>query len=113
MKKIFISLSLLAVSFVQAQTGDWYNYGEVLKYDIGFNTGYYRTHIFPDSTVNVDYSSGLGSVWMHSLGQVMDPYSDVFDNSIAGAVDPSIGYTVDSINFPYRYSGIKSGLQIR
>ena len=86
MKKIFISLSLLAAAFAQAQTGDWYNYGEVLKYDIGFNTGYYRTHIFPDSTVIVDYSSGLGSVWMHSLGQVMDPYSDIFDNTIAGEI---------------------------
>jgi len=109
MKKALISLSLLAASFAQAQTGAWYNYGEVLKYDIGFNTGYYRTHIFPDSTVNVDYSSGLGSVWMHSLGQVMDPYSDIFDNSIAGAVDPSIGYTVDSINFPYRYFRHQTG----
>jgi len=109
MKNIFISLSLLAASFAQAQTGDWYNYGEVLKYDIGFNTGYYRTHIFPDSTVIVDYSSGLGSVWMHSLGQVMDPYSDIFDNTIAGAVDPSIGYTVDSINFPYRYFRHQTG----
>ena len=36
MKNIFISLSLLAASFAQAQTGDWYNYGEVLKYDIGY-----------------------------------------------------------------------------
>lgn len=82
--------------------GGWYNYGEMLL-DAGYNVNYYRNHLFPDSTVQVEFSSGYGAVWKHAIGQVFDPVADNW--GIAGQVpiDVSDPYTVDSVRIWYRY----------
>jgi hypothetical protein len=72
-------------------------------YDLGGSVSYYRNFLFPDSTVQVEFSSGYGYVWKHSLGHVFDPTSYMFDNTGQVTVFPSASYTLDSIAIPYRY----------
>lgn len=81
---------------------DWYNYGDAI-YDAGGDVSYFRNFLFPDSTVLVDFSDGVGPVWKHSLGEVLDPSSPLFVSNGQTATEPHIPYTLDSIAIPYRY----------
>lgn len=82
--------------------GGWYNFGGMIYDNLG-GTNYYRNHLFPDSSVQVEFSNGFGHVWKHSLGQVFDPADDNW--SIGGIlpIDVTDPYTVDSIRIWYRY----------
>ena len=81
---------------------DWYNYGGTM-YDMGGNVSYFRNFLFPDSTVLVEFTTGYGPVWKHSIGQAFDPTS--LNYTIGGQTHcPStVPYTLDSIAIPYRY----------
>lgn len=84
---------------------EWYNYGQEM-YGFGGNVSYYRSQIWPDTTVFVDYSNGIGRPWIHSIGQVFDPRSDYFEvnhPAVSGA------YSIDSIAIPYRYFRFQNG----
>ena len=105
MNKIFTLIITLAVApwLANAQTSyGWYNYGYTLEAN-GYTPDYYLTHVFPDSTVFVEYSSGLGTVWMHGLGQVFDPTSLYYDIEYTQSLEEGDAFMVDSIGFPYRY----------
>lgn len=84
-------------------TQGWYNYGR-LVYDQGGDVSYFRNNLFPDSTVQVEFSNGMGYVWKHSMGQVLDPVAGywLLNAPVLGAqsTDP---YKVDSIAIWYRY----------
>ncbi len=82
--------------------GGWYNYGQMLV-DAGYNVDYFRNHLFPDSTVQIEFSSGFGSVWKHAIGEVFDPVAGNW--GIAGQIPIDIAdpYTVDSVRIWYRY----------
>lgn len=82
--------------------GGWYNFGTMIYNSLG-NTNYYRNHLFPDSSVQVEYSSGYSSVWKHSMGQVFDPAADSWAIGGTIPIDNSDPYTVDSIRVWYRY----------
>lgn len=82
--------------------GGWYNFGTMI-YDNFGNTDYYRNHLFPDSSVQVEFSSGYGHVWKHSMGQVFDPADDNWANGGIVPIDLTDAYTVDSISIWYRY----------
>lgn len=82
--------------------GGWYNCGEMLT-NAGFNVDYYRNHLFIDSTVQVEYSSGMGSVWKHAMGQVFDPAGNIWANGGIVPIDLTDPYTVDSIRIWYQY----------
>ena len=103
-KQLILVLAALSISIssqAQALQG-WYNYGkEVEVFSMNFNR--YSTHVFPDSTVQVEYNTGLGNVWMHGVGQVLDPTSWVFDNGIVYSIDDQTPYYIDSVAFPYYY----------
>ena len=79
---------------------EWYNYGETID-GMGGNCDYYRNYLFPDSTVLTEFSSGFGSVWKHSYGQMCDPSSLNFINNTL--IDQNADYTVDSVLLWYRY----------
>ncbi|HLP10372.1 MAG TPA: T9SS type A sorting domain-containing protein [Flavobacteriales bacterium] len=86
----------------RAVVSDWYNSGNTM-YNLGGSVSYFRNFLFPDSTVQVEFSSGMGYVWKHSLGHILDPTSTMFDaggQQSVGTINP---YTVDSIGIPYRY----------
>ncbi len=82
----------------------WFNYGYDCRYDQGADVSYFRYHMFPDSTVVVEFSNGMGPVWVHGVGQVLDPYSAMW--SLTGNGGPLLNtdaYSVDSIALFYRY----------
>lgn len=81
---------------------DWYNYGQMI-YNVGGDVSYFRNFLFPDSTVKVEFSDGMGYVWKHSMGEVFDPSSYLFDLNGQFTVETHIPYTLDSIAIPYRY----------
>jgi hypothetical protein len=96
----FERVSSQSPSAERGQTSEWYNYGQAI-YDLGGNVSYFRNFLFPDSTVQVEFSTGMGSVWKHSLGQVLDPTSTLFfNNTPLLATDD---YSLDSVRFWYRY----------
>lgn len=83
----------------------WFNYGEdiwQIADDQGGDVSYFRNHLFPDSTVLVEFTSGLGSPWKHSLGQVFDPISPLF-SVFSPELNQFTPYNLDSIGFYYRY----------
>ncbi|NRA11752.1 MAG: T9SS type A sorting domain-containing protein [Crocinitomicaceae bacterium] len=82
--------------------GGWYNYGEML-FDAGYDVNYYRNYLFPDSTVQVEFSSGYGAVWKHGMGQTFDPTSDNWGIGGIIPIDIADPYTVDSISIWYQY----------
>ncbi|MBK7184276.1 MAG: hypothetical protein IPH89_15965, partial [Bacteroidetes bacterium] len=75
----------------------WFNYGEDI-WEIadaeGGDVSYFRNFLFPDSTVLVEFSDGLGSPWKHSLGQVFDPVSPLF-SVLSPEVNQFTPYTLD------------------
>ena len=79
---------------------EWFNYGETIS-GMGGNVNYYRNYLFPDSTVQVEFTGGFGSVWKHSYGQMCDPSSPNFINNTL--IDANATYTLDSILVWYRY----------
>jgi|GEM_PF-519836 len=84
---------------------EWFNYGEdiyLIAQDQGGDVSYFRTFLFPDSTVLVEFTSGLGAPWKHSQGQVFDPVSPFF-SVLSPEVSQYTPYTLDSIGFYYRY----------
>ncbi|NNE56198.1 MAG: T9SS type A sorting domain-containing protein [Flavobacteriales bacterium] len=106
MKKLLLISCLFAALPTFSQDYEdigWYSYGFSLSDAWGFDVDYFRSHIFPDSTVQVDYSSGMGYVWMHGLGQVLDPTSDWFDDGISTTFQENEPYYVDSMRVWYRY----------
>lgn len=84
---------------------EWYNYGSEI-YDFGGNVNYFRFNLWPDSTVIVNFSNGVGAPWKHSVGQIFDPLSVFYETihpQFSGA------YSVDSIAIPYRYYRFQNG----
>ena len=59
------------------QSSGWYNFMREIM-NISSDMPYYRNYLFPDSTVQSEFSNGMGYVWLHSLGQVLDPTSNYF-----------------------------------
>ena len=80
----------------------WYDYGDAI-YSLGGNTSYYRSPLFPDSTVLVEYSSGMGSNWQHSTGQILDPTSYYHEVNGNTQLNPDNHYMLDSVGIFYRY----------
>jgi len=81
---------------------DWYNYGQMI-YNLGGDVSYFRNFMFPDSTVQVEFTDGMGNVWKHSIGEVLDPSSTYFDATGQVSVENTVPYTLDSVAIPYRY----------
>lgn len=89
------------------QSSDWYNFARELT-NISGSMPYYRYSIFPDSTVQVNYADGIGSVGIHTMGQVFDPTSSLFIFE-SSTISKSANYTLDSIAIPYRYNRVQFG----
>lgn len=91
----------------------WYNYGETMnlwhQINVGDTSQLTGNNLFPDSTILVDYAGTFGPPWIHSLGDVLDVSSSVFNdiniypNENLFMTD-AIGYTVDSIGFLFYYN---------
>lgn len=88
------------------QSSAWFNYMRELM-NIVSSMPYYRSYLFPDSTVRVNYSTGIGYVWNHSFGQVLDPTSNYFLLETQ-KISKSANYTLDSIALPYRYRRVQN-----
>lgn len=77
------------------------NYGRLMG--TYANTNYYRTYLYPDSTVLQMYNNGPGRVSRHSLGQVVEPGENIWREYDGSPLYPWMDFTVDSIYLPYRY----------
>lgn len=82
--------------------GGWYNFGGMVYDNLG-GVDYYRNHLFPDSSVQVEFSNGFGHVWKHSMGQVFDPADDNWAIGGIVPIDLTDPYTVDTVRIWYRY----------
>ncbi len=78
---------------------EWFNFGEEI-YNYSLDASYFQMHLWPDSTVLVEFTSGFNNPWKHSVGQVFDPYSIYFQLSHPQVIGD---YSVDSIAIPYAY----------
>ncbi len=80
----------------------WFNYARTVS-SVAINQDYIRNCLYNDSTVKAQFGTGYGNVWKHSIGQVLDPMSDLFAGTIL-PLDPSeYSYHLDSIAIAYRY----------
>ena len=89
------------------QSSDWFNYMRELM-NIVSSMPYYRNYLFPDSTVRAEFGTGIGYVWTHSLGQVLDPTSNYFLLE-SPKISKAAAYTLDSVAIPYRYRRVQNG----
>lgn len=81
----------------------WYCYGETMDMVVG-DVGELNANIlFPDSTIRVQYSDGLGGAWIHKLGEVFDPSCNYFNDPAYHNEELSLpktsSYTLDSLEF--------------
>lgn len=82
---------------------DYYSYPTAIGLQRTSGT-YYRSSLFPDSTVYATYGDGQGgvtlsSVWQHSAGIIFDPKSQLFTTPLS-QYNP---YNVDSVFIRYVY----------
>ena len=77
----------------------WFNFFAELRDTWGVNTVFFRTSLFPDSTVLVQNGTNFDFAFKHSFGQVLDPTSSYHFSPINSAA----AYSVDTIGIPYRY----------
>ncbi len=107
MKKAVLSVfSTLFVLLLNGQSYEpvgWFNYGYTLETNWNVDANFFRTNIFPDSTVQVEYSDGMGATWMYGIGQILDPTSEWFDDGFVEPISEDEPYMVDSIGFFYAY----------
>lgn len=82
----------------------WMNYGRFMNNDVNAPGSYFRNYLYPDSTVQTNFSSGLGYVWKHSIGQVIDPYAKIYSDYSYLKIGQWTTYTIDSIGIIYRYN---------
>jgi hypothetical protein len=79
----------------------WYSYSEAMDMLNGGLSEWNGNMLFPDSTIGVNYSTGIGGTWIHKLADVLDPTSIIFnDNSFFPgemAINRNSTYTFDSI----------------
>jgi len=100
-EKAPVNLPFKITKLTSNQISAWYNMGYLLD-NAGATTSYYRTELFPDSTVMVEYSDDWGNPWQHSVGQVFHPTS-VWTDFGPGMIDEYTSYVLDSVSVPYRY----------
>lgn len=91
----------------KAQKSRWYNYGITMNNalsNISILNGHY---LFPDSTIQVIYTSGPGTPSFHILGDVLDPKSEWFNDpfNYPGElfINNYMPYTVDSVGVQFYY----------
>lgn len=84
-------------------TSRWYNYGDAIDLLWGGGVGEYSAnYLFPDSTMQVEYSGGvIAGTWIHKIADVFDPTSSVFNDPtlFPGELNilKSSTYTLDSM----------------
>jgi hypothetical protein len=80
----------------------WFDPAEAIN-DLNAQTTYFRASLFPDSSVLVQYSDGLGEVGWHSAGMICDPRSLIYEGN-PFKLSRWNTYTVDSIAILYMYT---------
>jgi len=84
-----------------------YNYGQAMDQLLQGAGQYNANFIFPDSTMQVNYSTGLGGTWIHKLADVFDPtaapFNDVTYYPGELQLNKTSSYTLDSIYFDGYY----------
>ncbi|MBA3899842.1 MAG: T9SS type A sorting domain-containing protein [Bacteroidetes bacterium] len=84
-----------------------FNYGNLLAEVKGTGTStvqYFFYYLFPDSLVITNTTNGTRAN-SHHTGQVLDPTANLFweDPNGLGPLPKELAYTLDAIDFPYRY----------
>jgi hypothetical protein len=86
----------------------WYCYGETMNMVVGDVSELNANILFPDSTIQVQYSTGLGGAWIHKLGDVFDPSCTYFNDPAYHNEELSLlknsSYTLDSLEFVCVYA---------
>ena len=80
----------------------WVNQAAILN-DQGGAGSYFRNYLYPDSTVDVMFNNGMGPVWKHSFGQVLDLADALWFDIEGVSVADSEAYSLDSVALYYRY----------
>ena len=105
---VFQKRALAELGNAKVKQGEaWFNYFNELN-QLGVDISYFRNNLFPDSTVQIEFSSGLGFVWKHTVGQVLDPTSQFFLVD-APQLNTAAKYTLDTVAIPYRYRRFQQG----
>lgn len=84
----------------------WYCYAVTMD-DVLQTASFNFNNLFPDTTILVNYSSGYSGPWIHSLGNMIDPTSDWFNDPTYYPTDLKINdymsYSLDSIGMNFIY----------
>lgn len=80
----------------------WLNQAAVLS-DQSSQNSYFRNYLYPDSTVDVIFTTGVGPVWKHSFGQVLHPANSLWHGFNGVFMDNNEAYSLDSVALYYRY----------
>jgi hypothetical protein len=90
---------------------DWFDPCGAID-QLNSQTTYFRSTLFPDSSVLVQYSNGLGEVGWHSAGIIMDPRSLIYESN-PFKLSRWNTYTVDSIAVLYMYTRWNPNVNIK
>lgn len=87
----------------KAEYTGWFNYVDAAR-EYGVNwVRINNATLFPDTLVYQRYVNQLGRTGTHSVGQVLDPQDPIFSFTQT-TLDQHDSYTIDSVEFRFRYS---------
>jgi hypothetical protein len=83
----------------------WYCFAITMD-DILQSSAFNFNNLFPDTTILVDYgTSGFSGPWVHSLGNMLDPTSDWFNDPLyyptGLKVNKNMPYSLDSVGMNF------------
>jgi hypothetical protein len=98
----------------KVQKGEGVNgvFSEWLDYQTGYEaywaatSALFANNLFPDSTVLVQYSSGLGAPWIHQVGQVFDLKALPLAVQYSSPFSQSESYVIDSVQIGLLYNRV-------
>ena len=91
---------------VQGVFSEWLDFQTGYEAYYTANSSLIANNLFPDSTVLVQYASGLGSPWIHKVGQVFDLKALPLQIQYASPFSPSEPFQIDSIQIGMIYNRV-------
>jgi hypothetical protein len=82
----------------------YYNFGDAITNKFGFTPDFNLNYMFPDTTILGNFGGSLSPVWIHSIGELVNPLSPYFYDANELNINQYMPYTIDTIVYYCLYT---------